>query len=255
MDPVKLVVVMASRTGATVATSIDELMEQTLARSDGTVQWARPKRPVLCEFANDQGRCRLRNTAQQHLKGRCKSYWCYRQGYRTRCKERNGTRHCASSNTDRDRDCSSSAISLARKCCIGCNTKVCRHYWPDRLGEAHGTRRRPRLFPPYQWQTPKSGQARGCRIRCHACPEVGCGRVNPHLDDLSPEEHANMASNNSVGNSVGNSVDNSSGDPVDNSSFEAMRSGWCFQKSNGIMPYGMVDSISDGISDFFLFFF
>ncbi|THY43572.1 hypothetical protein D6C98_08519 [Aureobasidium pullulans] len=47
---------MALRTGATVATTIDELMEQTLARSDRAVQWARPKRPVLCEFANDQGR-------------------------------------------------------------------------------------------------------------------------------------------------------------------------------------------------------
>ena len=56
MDPVKSAVVMVLRTGPTVATSIDELMEQTLARSDRTVQWARPKRPVLCEFANDQGR-------------------------------------------------------------------------------------------------------------------------------------------------------------------------------------------------------
>ena len=56
-----------------------------------------------------------------------------------------------------------------------------------------------------------------------------------------------MASNNSVGNSV----DNSSGNSVDTSFFEAMRSGWCFQKSNGIMPYSMVDSISDGISEFF----
>ncbi|THV86826.1 hypothetical protein D6D29_01203 [Aureobasidium pullulans] len=56
MDPVKSAVVMALRTGATVATSIDELMEQTLARSDRTVRWAHPDRPVLCEFANDQGR-------------------------------------------------------------------------------------------------------------------------------------------------------------------------------------------------------
>jgi len=53
MDPVKLALITALRTGATVATTIDELMEQTLARSDRTVQWARPERPVLCEFAND----------------------------------------------------------------------------------------------------------------------------------------------------------------------------------------------------------
>ncbi|THX55410.1 hypothetical protein D6D06_04901 [Aureobasidium pullulans] len=38
---------MALRTGATVATTIDELMEQTLARSDRTVQWAHPDGPVL----------------------------------------------------------------------------------------------------------------------------------------------------------------------------------------------------------------
>ncbi|THZ61101.1 hypothetical protein D6C86_04704 [Aureobasidium pullulans] len=55
-DPAKSAVIMALRAGATVATSIDELMEQTFARSDRTVKWARPKRPVLCEFANDQGR-------------------------------------------------------------------------------------------------------------------------------------------------------------------------------------------------------
>ncbi|THW79108.1 hypothetical protein D6D19_01463 [Aureobasidium pullulans] len=47
MDPVKLALITALRTGATVATTIDELMEQTLARSDRTVQWARPERPVL----------------------------------------------------------------------------------------------------------------------------------------------------------------------------------------------------------------
>jgi len=56
MDPVQLALIMALRTGATVATTIDELMEQTLARSDRTVQWAHPDGPVLCEFANDQGR-------------------------------------------------------------------------------------------------------------------------------------------------------------------------------------------------------
>lgn len=56
MDPVALAIVMALRTGATAATSIDELVEATISRPDRTIQWAFPERPVLCCIENGQDR-------------------------------------------------------------------------------------------------------------------------------------------------------------------------------------------------------
>ncbi|TIA14576.1 hypothetical protein D6C80_05620 [Aureobasidium pullulans] len=56
MDPVTLAIVMALRTGATAATSIDDLVEATTARPDRTMQWAFPDRPVLCCIENGQDR-------------------------------------------------------------------------------------------------------------------------------------------------------------------------------------------------------
>ncbi|THV90098.1 hypothetical protein D6D26_09536 [Aureobasidium pullulans] len=44
---------MALRIGATAATSIDDLVEATIARPDRTMQWAFRERPVLCCIEND----------------------------------------------------------------------------------------------------------------------------------------------------------------------------------------------------------
>lgn len=50
LDPVKLLLALALRTGAVKATSIDQLITDTLARSDRTVQWAHPEWPLHPQF-------------------------------------------------------------------------------------------------------------------------------------------------------------------------------------------------------------
>ncbi|THZ11663.1 hypothetical protein D6C91_09101 [Aureobasidium pullulans] len=52
MDPATLAIVMALRIGATAATSIEDLVEATIARPDRTMQWAFRERPVLCCIEN-----------------------------------------------------------------------------------------------------------------------------------------------------------------------------------------------------------
>ncbi|THW39331.1 hypothetical protein D6C90_01719 [Aureobasidium pullulans] len=56
MDPATLAIVMALRIGATAATSIEDLVEATIARPDRTMQWAFPERPVPCCIENGQDR-------------------------------------------------------------------------------------------------------------------------------------------------------------------------------------------------------
>ncbi|THX63178.1 hypothetical protein D6D08_08296 [Aureobasidium pullulans] len=56
MDPATLAIVMALRIGATAATSIEDLVEATIARPDRTMQWAFRERPVLCCIENGQAK-------------------------------------------------------------------------------------------------------------------------------------------------------------------------------------------------------
>jgi hypothetical protein len=48
MCPIKIILILAHRSGNVHSTTIEEVLNHTKGRADQTVQWRHPDRPVLC---------------------------------------------------------------------------------------------------------------------------------------------------------------------------------------------------------------
>jgi hypothetical protein len=48
MCPIKIILILAHRSGNVHSTTTEEVLNHTKGRADQTVQWRHPDRPVLC---------------------------------------------------------------------------------------------------------------------------------------------------------------------------------------------------------------
>ena len=83
LDPVKMVLALALRTGAVEATTIDQLITTTLACPDRTVQWKRPDWPLHLKFRGAGGSIKPNESASTIQFGKTLRAAAYTAGINT----------------------------------------------------------------------------------------------------------------------------------------------------------------------------